>query len=264
MPTGHIKRCFMALSNGAINALGSRGAVTRFETTRWSIVTGARAGNDRAREALESLCRIYRPPVLEYIRRRGYTPETAEDLAQSFFAQFLQHSRYERADPARGRFRAFLLASLKRFLIDAGLEARRVKRGGRVHFKSLDTDPAYDSTRQGIADTETPERAFERCWAHALLDSAMNRLRQEAIDSGKQELFDSLGEFLTERPDEADYARVAAALKMRRNTLAVAVHRMRQRLRELVRDELAQTTLDAGGLECEMHEMNAELGRTID
>jgi len=223
----------------------------------------ARDGSGQARTALEALCRTYRPPVLAYIRRRGYSAETSEDLAQTFFFHFIEHAYHANADPARGRFRAFLLTALKRFLIDADNEAHAAKRGGGYQFKSLEQSTGNGNTLENLADSETPERAFERSWAVTLLEAAMGRLREEASSAGKTELFEQLSEFLTERPDEADYARVAAALKLRRNTLAVAVHRLRHRLRELIREELAQTTMDRADLESELRDMRAALGVAV-
>ena len=238
---------------------GSRKNVTRFDTTHWSVVLRARSGPADARAALETLCRTYRPPVLAYIRGRGYPPDQAEDLAQSFFTRFLEHAYHADADPARGRFRAFLLTALKRFLINSDMENHALKRGGAVHFDPLSTD----SSDAPSAGTASPETEFERSWAVAVLDAAMNRLREEAERAGKSALFEQLQEFLTERPDEADYARAAAALNLRRNTLAVAVHRMRHRLRELVREELAQTTVDREDLESELRGLRAALGAAM-
>jgi RNA polymerase sigma factor (sigma-70 family) len=236
----------------------------RFDTTRWSIVMRARDGSGHARTALEALCRTYRPPVLAYIRRRGYSAATAEDLAQTFFTHFVEHAYHADADPARGRFRAFLLTALKRFLIDADYEANAAKRGGGYQFRSFEQSTNNGNTLENLADTETPERAFERSWAVTLLEAAMTRLREEARSAGKSKLFEQLSEFLTERPDEDDYARVAESLNLRRNTLAVAVHRLRHRLRELIREELAQTTVDQVDLESEIHDMRAALGAAID
>ena len=229
--------------------------MSRFETTRWSIVVQAREGDAHARTALETLCRTYRPPVLAFIRGHGYPPDAAEDLAQSFFTRFLENAWHAGADPARGRFRTYLLTVLKRHLSDVALEARAQKRGGNVSFEALDEEHA-----SGVASADAPERAFERAWAIAVLQAALARLKAEADEAGKHDLFNELREFLIEPPDEADYERVAAKLAMRRNTLAVAVHRLRQRLRELVQTELAQTT--ASERECEM-EMTA-LGSALD
>ena len=231
--------------------------MTRFDTTQWSMVVRARGETRDARAALGSLCRAYRPPVLAYIRSRGYASDTAEDLAQTFFTRFLEDAYHTVADPTRGRFRAFLLTALKRFLINADAEAHAVKRGGGVRMDAL-ADEAQ-SGGEWLVDSVSPERAFERGWAIAVLDAAMRRLRDEAEKSGKLALFEQLSEFLTERPDEADYARAAAALNLRRNTLAVAVHRLRHRLRELVREELAQTTACKDDLDAEMRELRATL-----
>ena len=235
--------------------------MTRFDTTRWSIVARARGDSRDARVALESLCRVYRPPVLAYIRGRGYAIDAAEDLAQSFFEHFIEDAYPAVADPARGRFRAFLLTALKRFLINADAEANALKRGGAARIDAIPDDRA--SAVEWLADSDSPEREFERGWALAVLDAAMRKLRAEAEHAGKGEVFAVLSEFLTERPDEADYARAAAALNMRRNTLAVAVHRLRHRLRELVRDEIAETTVADADLEAELRELRASLPNVL-
>jgi RNA polymerase sigma-70 factor (ECF subfamily) len=230
--------------------------MSRFDTTRWSLVLRAQGSGGHARPALETLCRMYRPPVLAYIRGRGYPRDAAEDLTQSFFARFLERNGRVEADPARGRFRAFLLTAIKRFLINAGDESRAAKRGGHIQFESFDADADRADTCAGDGG---PERAFERAWAMVVVDAAMLRLAEEAQLAEKRELFDQLRGFLTETPDDADYARVAAVTGLRRNTVAVAVHRLRHRLRELVRDELAQTTADRAALDVELHELRAAL-----
>lgn len=226
----------------------------QFDTTRWSVVLRARGGPAEAREALEVLCRTYRPPVLAFVRSRGYPADAAEDLTQAFFARFLERAWHSAADPGRGRFRSFLLTALKRFLIDASFEAAALKRGGAFHFESLDEDAAGDG-----ATGETPDSVFEREWARAVLSAAFGRLRAEAEQAGKLDLFNRLSEFLVERPDEAEYARVAEELRLRRNTLAVAVHRLRHRLRELVREELAETTSNGAELEDELRTMRGSM-----
>jgi RNA polymerase sigma-70 factor (ECF subfamily) len=236
--------------------------MSRFDTTQWSMVLGAQGSGDDARAALESLCRTYRPPVLAYIRGRGYASDIAEDLTQSFFARFLELGHYAQPDPARGRFRAYLLTSIKHFLINAGVEAHRVKRGGRILFESIDATDA-DSVLPVEANANDPEHAFEQAWALAVLDAALRRLRKETQLAGRGELFDHLRDFLAEQPDEADYARVAAALNMRRNTVAVSVHRLRQRLRALVREEVAQTAADQTALELELRELRNALGEAF-
>jgi RNA polymerase sigma factor (sigma-70 family) len=231
--------------------------MTRFDSTQWSMVLRARGANTGGRAALDTLCRVYLPPVLAYIRGRGYSSDDADDLAQTFFARLLEDEYHAVADPARGRFRAFLLTALKRFLINADTHARTLKRGGGLRIDRLDDT---DGDVGDLASSEDgPERAFERSWAVTLLDAAVRRLRAEADEAGKLEMFEQLQEFLTEAPDEADYARAASALNLRRNTLAVAVHRLRHRLRELVREELLQTTTGRDEMESELRELRTTL-----
>lgn len=231
-----------------------------FETTQWSLVVRTRGEPCEARAALETLCRIYRPPVLAYIRSRGVGSDVAEDLTQTFFTRFIERESYADADPERGRFRALLLTAVKRFLINAADEAHALKRGGGQRLESLDQDDGANGVASG---GETPDRVFERAWAFTVLDRALQRLCDEAAHAGKGALFDRLRDFLTEPPDATDYARIAAALNLRPNTLAVAVHRLRQRLRELVREEIADTTSDRGGLASELRELRGALGTVM-
>lgn len=226
----------------------------RFETTRWSVVLRARGEAGEARAALEQLCRTYRPPVLAFVRFHGYAADTAEDLTQAFFTRFLERSWYSTADPGRGRFRSFLLIALKRFLIDADAEAAALKRGGGMRFEQLDDDTGCVG-----AAGDAPDAVFEREWAHAVLRVALARLRAEAEQAGKLELFQRLSEFLVERPGEAEYARAAGDLQLRRNTLAVAVHRLRHRLRDLVREELMETTSGRTEVEEELRTLRGSL-----
>jgi len=236
--------------------------MAKFDSTQWSLVLQARADTPDARSALDRLCRTYRPPVLAYIRSRGYAADVTEDLAQTFFARFIENAYHASADPARGRFRAFLLVALKRFLINQDAEAHALKRGGDISLRRLDDSQL--NVEDLAAGDEGPEQAFERSWAMAVLDTAMRKLRSEAEEAGKMPLFEQLAEFLTERPDEADYERAARLLNLRRNTLAVAVHRLRHRLRELVRAELTQTTAAREDLEAELRDLRATLAGVIE
>lgn len=244
------------LESSGVTAEGPR-RMSRFDnTTQWSLVLRARGDGIEARTALDTLCRTYRPPVLAYIRGRGYEGDAAEDLTQSFFANFLERAAHADADPLRGRFRSFLLTAVKRFLINAAETQRTVKRGGRVRFESFDDEAS-------ASESDAPERAFERAWAYVVLDGALRRLRAEAEAADKRGQFDRLRDFLVEAPDPADYDRVAAELGLRRNTLAVAVHRLRQRLRELVRDVVAETTAGRDDLDHELHELRTALGSAL-
>jgi DNA-directed RNA polymerase specialized sigma24 family protein len=233
--------------------------MARFQTTRWSVVLEAREGTIAARGALEELCRTYRAPILAYIRGRGWRAEEVEDLGQSFMASFIENALHAQADPIRGTFRSFLLTALKHFLSDERERANTQKRGGNVQFQSLESSDEFDSEAYRLSDGDTPERAFERAWAHATLRAAMGRLQAETSAAGKADLFQQLCEFLIERPTDADYSRVAAALDMRRNTVAVAVHRLRLRLRALVDEELADTAADLSGYRDELEVLGKSL-----
>lgn len=232
--------------------------MSRFETTRWSLVLTAAGEPQHARAALEALCSTYRRPVQAYIRRCVGTADAADDLTQAFFLEFLEHAWHARADPARGRFRAYLLTAVKRFLIDQRVLAQRLKRGGGATFEAIDAADGIE-----IPADDDPESAFERDWALAVLDAALARLRAEAEAAGKLALFEHLREFLTERPADTDYEQVATALNLRRNTLAVAVHRLRHRLRELVRAEIGETADGREALNEELRGLRAALGSAM-
>jgi RNA polymerase sigma-70 factor (ECF subfamily) len=226
--------------------------MTAFATTRWSLILESRSDSSSARDALQELCTAYRGPVLAYVRHRGYGREEAEDLTQEFFAHFLSERIHHAADPARGRFRAYLLGALRYFLADQVTARSAQKRGGNaVH------EPLGEHERDG---GDQPERVFERHWALTVMQRALTRMRAEAVDAGKDTLFDELRDFLVEQPSTDDYERVCERLGMRRNTLAVAVHRMRHRLRELIRAELSDTVLAPEDVDEELGALREILG----
>lgn len=219
-----------------------------FPTTRWSLVIAARGNHHGARDALAALCEAYRAPVLGYLRRRMGVLTDAEDLVQDFFLEFIEHALYATADPARGRFRSLLLTQLIRFAGKSARAARALRRGGdQVHI-GLDS-PAVGHGLQDLG--VTPEQAFEREWGAALYQRALARMRQEAHDAGKRELLRQLEPYLLESPEHDDYARIAAQVGMSRNTLAVTVGRLRQRLTALLRAEVAETVAQGSEVEPE-------------
>lgn len=226
-----------------------------FATTRWSLIAAARGDEAAARAALNELCRSYRPAVLAYIRHAGNGREEAEDLTQAFFTRFLARRIDQSADPARGRFRVYLLTALRHFLHDEHSARSALKRGTGLLDEG---EPDHERTPDG--NGMDPERAFERRFALALLERAMERLDLEAQAAGKGDWFAHLREFLIEAPDTAEYERVAQVLGVRRNTLAVAVHRLRHRYRELVRSELAEIAASAEDVEQEWRSLRALLG----
>jgi RNA polymerase sigma-70 factor (ECF subfamily) len=219
-----------------------------FETTRWSLILSASDEGDGqdARRALEQLCRAYRPAVLAWMRGRGIPRETAEDLTQGFFTRFLANRIYAVADPQRGRFRTLLRTALSNYLVNEAASAQTDKRRAN--------QPAEQASLEGIAELaggEQPDRSFERAWALTVLRRALRQLQREAAANGKAELMARLKPFVLEAPDADDYRRVAEETGMKPNTVAVATLRLRQRLRELVRAELAQTVATAAEADAE-------------
>ena len=229
-----------------------------FGTTHWSVLIDTRSDGDRARAALETLCRAYRRPVLVFLRRNGHSPEDAEDLVQAFFAHLVEQRAFASADRERGRFRNFLLGALKHFLAHESAAANAQKRGGGRRHASLDDEDA--DLQRFLAADDSPERSFDRAWALTVLDRALRRLTEEATQSGKQELFAALREYVVESAERSDYAQAAERLGMRPNTVAVVVHRLRARLRELVEAELRETVADPAALAEEMGALRGALG----
>lgn len=228
--------------------------MSRFQTTRWSLIeAAARDDPYHARAALEELCRAYRPPVLAFVRYSGYSASDAEDLTQSFFLRFLERGWYADADPGRGRFRSLLLTALRHFLSDQHAQAIARKRGGGAM-------PDGGATIEQLADDNPgPEDAFTRAWLETVVSHAMTRLHDEWTRAGKAEEFLQLSTMLVERADPDELHALAAATGTRANTLTVQAHRMRQRLRQLVRLELLQTVGSREALEQELAELRGVL-----
>lgn len=211
-----------------------------FLTTRWTIVRRARESDTTgARAAMAELCKTYWPPLYAYVRRSGGTPHDAEDLTQGFFARLLRLDSLARVSRERGKFRAFLLASLKHFLSDERDFARAQKRDATLTF-SLDAAAAEDRYRAVPDDALTPDQVFERQWAMTLLETVMERLRREYESSGRGELFSAL-RFAIVGEKSTDSAELAARLGLSDEALRVAIHRLRQRYRAALREELAHT-----------------------
>ena len=224
-----------------------------FATTHWTIVLAAgQRSTPQSDHALEELCQNYWFPLYAYVRRRGYTREDAEDLTQAFFARFLTKNYLDGLSAERGRFRAFLLASLKHFLANEWDKSQRQKRGGSVPHLSLDWQTA-DTRFQVATTTEpSPDKAFDREWAVALLAKVIERLQTECAAEGKAKLFEQLKIFLTAGRGELSAAAAAQKLGLDETAVRVAVHRLRKRYRQLLRDEIAQTLANAVDVDEEM------------
>ena len=231
-----------------------------FPTTRWTLVVAASDPQRKeARSALVSLCEGYWYPLYAYVRRRGYQADQAQDLTQEFFIRVLEGRYLDRADPEKGRFRSFMLTSLKFFVADEEDRRRAHKRGGGA-ILPLELLSGEDRYQREPAHDETPERIFERRWALSVLDRVVERLRNEFVQHGRPEHFERLKMFLLGKSD-APYATLAREMNTSEGALKVAIHRLRKRYRELFRQEIADTVADPGEVESELRFLAAALTR---
>jgi DNA-directed RNA polymerase specialized sigma24 family protein len=218
------------------------GAPRRFATTRWSLVLAARDPTvSDASEALAELCRAYWYPLYAFLRRQGHDADEAQDLTQGFFAKLLDKEYLHHAEQARGRFRTFLLVSLKHYVSNERDRQRAAKRGGLRPPVSLEIEAPEGLYALEPRDDRTPESLFERRWALATLERAMERLRSEYASSGHATLFNALKPHLVGDSALERYAPAAAALAMSAGALRVATHRLRRRFRAIVREGIAST-----------------------
>lgn len=232
----------------------------RFATTHWSVVRAAgRPGSVHYRQALETLCRTYWFPLYAYLRRQGYDRESAEEHTQAFFARLLEKHSVRLADPKRGKFRSFLLMSLKNFLADERDRERAKKRGGGRRVFSLDFENAEGRYALEPADRLSPQKVFERSWALTVLERTMARLQVEADTEKKRKMFDDLKVYLTAKESSLPYCDAAKDLGMSEGAIRVAVHRLRRRYRELLRDEIAQTVSTEEEIDQEIRDLFSAL-----
>jgi RNA polymerase sigma-70 factor (ECF subfamily) len=235
----------------------TQGTVARgdvFATTHWTVVLAAgRSSSREAEVALEELCRTYWYPLYVFVRRQTPTREDAEDLTQAFFARFLEKNYLEKLDSEKGRFRAFLLASLKHFLANEWDKANRLKRGGGQANLSLDWQSADTRYQIDPADNLSPDKLYDRAWAVTLLERVIARLGEESAAEGKSQLFEELKPYLMVGKSAIPYAQAANALAMNESAVRVAVHRLRKRYRELLRLEIGQTLSDPAQSDEEMN-----------
>lgn len=228
----------------------------QFNTTHWSIVLLAgKEESGHSAEALEKLCRMYWPPLYSFIRRRGYGPEDAQDLTQKFFALLLERKDFGAADPRKGKFRTYLLSALTHFLSNERDWAKAAKRGGGEQIISLDALQLEQGYSAEPAISGSPDKAFDARWAATVLDKALQDLHKEMKGAGKTEFFEQVKIYLTNEPGPGDYPALAARFHMSNQALAVAVHRLRHRYRELVREEVSQTVSTAFEVDEEMRHL---------
>jgi RNA polymerase sigma-70 factor (ECF subfamily) len=214
-----------------------------------------------ARAAMAALCELYWPPLYGYARRAGYSVDQAEDLTQAFFARFLERGDVQAADPQRGRFRSFLLASFKHFLLNERDRERALKRGGGQPLLGFDVESAEARYAAEPADAFTPESLFERQWALGILDRGMATLRAECASAGKSSTLVHLEAFILGDKSPGGYAHVAETLGATEGAIKVTIHRLRRRLRELLRMEIAPTVAEDAEIDGEIRHLITVLTR---
>ena len=225
-----------------------------FTTTHWSVLLTAQGESPAAQEALERLCQKYWWPLYGYVRRQGYSPEEAQDLTQGFFALLLERKDLDAVRREKGRFRSYLLTSLKNFLAKARRRELTVKRGEGRALVPLDELLARERADLEPADTLSADRIYERRWALTLLEQVLTRLGEEyrAAGPAASGLFEQLKQALTDEPGKPSQAKIAEELSMNENAVKQAFYRLRQRYRSLLREEIAQTVAVPGDVEDEL------------
>lgn len=224
-----------------------------FVTTRWTrVILAGDASAADSHDALSSLCRDYWRPLYHFARRRGHSPEDSQDLTQGFIFGLLEKNRIARADRTKGRFRTFLISAFCDHLANERRNASALKRGGGMTVESLDAEASFV---ENVTDGVTPELEYERAWALALLRRVMVRLRQEYEKARRLNLFEALQPYLGGGTGRPGYATLGLELGMSEGTVTVAMHRMRRRYGELLRDEVAETLSDEGEIEAELRHL---------
>jgi RNA polymerase sigma-70 factor (ECF subfamily) len=232
--------------------VADRGA-SWFHTTSWTLVrAAARAADSDSRTALAALCQKYWQPVYLFVQRRGFDPEQAKDLTQGFFTLLIEKNYLADSDPEKGSFRAFLLTAVKHFLANEWDRTHALKRGGGQIPVSIDLVSAQEWTPPSTVEHLTPEKLFERRWALSVVEHAMATLRAEYSEAGKEREFDQLSQHLNRDIEAASYESLASQRGVSAGALRMAVHRMRQRYRRIVREEVAQTVSNPEDVEAEL------------
>lgn len=237
-------------------------ASSRFVTTRWTRVLAARGPSPEARQALSDLCEAYYAPVVSFLRRDGRGEDEAREIAHDFFARILQGPAFDRADPARGRFRSYLLGAIKHHLAARRERASREKRGGGLHREpfgpGLDTgadDPGFPAT------WPVPDAAFDRAWALHLIQRALEIVERECLTAVSRREYEVLKPWLGSEVGRLDVAGAAGVLGMSEGAVRVAIHRLRRRFREVVTAEIAQTVEGPQEVAAELHHLIAALSQ---
>jgi len=213
-----------------------------FHTTQWSVILAARnSGTPESGSALEDLCRTYWPALYAYTRRRGHEPEAASDLTQQFFARLLEKEYLRNVEPAKGKFRTFLLTAMEHFLANEWTRLHRQKRGGGRLPLSLDDEAAERAYQADLVDHLTAEKILERRWAMTLLELTMSQLASECAVAGKAQLFEALKNTLAGERTGITLGEIGGQLGLTEGAIKIALHRLRRRYGDLLRAEIART-----------------------
>ena len=243
--------------NGSGNPMPGAGDNPAFQTTHWSVVLQAASGDSRA--ALERLCGVYWYPLYVFARRNGNGPDESQDLTQGFFELLLAKDYLKGVDRDKGKFRSFLLVSFKHFIANERKKAATQKRGGSIQTISFDAMEAEERYHLEPTDTLSADIVYDRCWARAVLDTVLAKLRQEFEQAGKRDRFDSLSAFLFLEPEAGRYAALAQECRITESALRSSVQRTRQRYAALFRMEIANTVKDPRDIEGEIAHLASTL-----
>lgn len=262
MPSGEGRPIELARMDTSWEQSPPRRKSAEFATTRWSLVAGAAGRPDReADAALALLCERYWPPLYAFVRGRVRDVQEAQDLTQEFFARLLEKQVLAQASPERGRFRSFLLASMKNFLANQWDRSQAARRGGGRPIFSLDVQAAESRLVVPSPVTLTPDQIYERSWALTLLEQVATRLRSEFVASGKERQFELLKAALSGDREKLPFAEMASTLGISEDAARQAASRLRKRYREVLKEEVAQTVADFQDVDDEIRCLFAAVGR---
>lgn len=233
-------------------AFTERNGAIAFTTTQWSVVLNAQGDSPSAQQALEKLCRTYWWPLYGFVRRQGYSPEASQDLTQGFFAMLLERRDLDAVRREKGRLRSYLLAALKNYIAKAHRREMAVKRGEGKPLVPLEELVSRERADLEPSDKLSADRIYQRRWALTLLEQVLARLEAEYRTAGSSNLFEELKQLLSDEPDRPSQAQIARQLSMTENAVKQALHRLRQRYRLLLREEIAQTVAAPGDVEDEL------------
>jgi len=255
--------CNVSAAPGDVTSLSATGLASAgpaaFTTTHWSVVLEAQGQSTAAQEALENLCRTYWRPIYAFVRREGVKPEEAKDITQGFFALILERKDFRSVRQEKGRLRSFLLASLKHFMMNERRDAAAIKRGGGRTLLPLDEIESYEVSDVDRGDMLSPDLLYDRRWGFTVLDRVFARLREESQRSLNPPLLQRLNTLLSDEPDRPSQADIAREFGMTENAVKQAFHRLRQRYRQLLREEVAHTVATPAEVEDELRYLIAAL-----